>query len=234
MTKLTKKEFDLITNNLGIAPVRPTQMSPFAAACLDRTVEELSTAYNRPADIVDCAARGISAGEYSRSIEQALAAIAADYADAPTPAPLNAAARRSYVFAALDCDLDAMGPAAYRGVTAAELAQALFDHDGSMPAEIQSAGEIEADVAEWLQQHRENARIAAGEHFAICDRADPDAVLARASNWDGMFEALWPHYREKRHVGVRLVEQDGSWSWLIGSDGQHAPTAADLALGVAA
>jgi hypothetical protein len=68
---------------------------------------------------------------------------------------MNATARRKYVFAALDYDLDGGGPETFTGRSAYNLASGLWHNDPTLPIEIKSAREIEGDVQAWLTQHPE-------------------------------------------------------------------------------
>lgn len=80
MTTITERQFNLITNNLGIAPDRPSQMSPFAEACFnDNSIEELVDCHGAPADRTDCREWKITANEWHQGIKEALAARAAEY-----------------------------------------------------------------------------------------------------------------------------------------------------------
>jgi hypothetical protein len=66
---------------------------------------------------------------------------------------MDIAARREYVFLALDCDLNSRGPEPFIEATARSLAWGLFHNDPEMPASIKSADEIVPDVQAWLDLH---------------------------------------------------------------------------------
>ena len=229
MTKLTEKEFEIITVNLGIRAERDRFMSPFGEACCNRSFDELLAAHSRPADVTDRQNWGLTAVEWARGIEQALAALAADYL------VIDPEERRSYVCAALDADFE-NAPEAHRGATAMDLAKALWDHDDDIPAKVQSVAEMVPDVEAWLAKHDEIVRIALGAHYVIVENDDPDAVLHRVDTDRGLLEnlcPLHPHY-VSRGIGVRIVGVDGTWSWWLGDGHRFEPTAADLALRAAA